>query len=207
MSAAGHHVLRFDYFGVGESAGASEEGDLEGWRDDIETAVEELKSMAGTPRVSLVGLRLGGTLAAEVATRRGDIEALALWDPVVSGRGYLDELDAEHAAWLAERTRYVPFPPTDVPNRVCHAFPRNLESQVAAIDLKALAPKLRQKVLLVITESLRTHEAFMAAFPLATRSRMTVERVTDRPPWRLDTMGFGGPLPRDALKRIVEWIG
>ena len=85
LAEAGHHVLRFDYFGVGDSAGDIEEGDLEGWREDIEMAIEEIKSIANVQRVCLAGLRLGATLAADVAASRRDIDTLVLWDPVVRG--------------------------------------------------------------------------------------------------------------------------
>ncbi|MFB2351088.1 hypothetical protein, partial [Priestia megaterium] len=94
------------------AAGEAEEADLAGWRDDIEMAIEELKGMSGAPRVSLVGMRLGASLAAEVAAQRMDVDRLALWDPIVSGRDYLRELEADHAEWVGERTRYGPLAPT-----------------------------------------------------------------------------------------------
>lgn len=207
LSSVGQHALRFDYFGVGDSAGEIEEGDLEGWLDDIEMAVEELKGMVGAGRVSLVGIRLGAALAAEVASRRSDIDRLALWDPVVSGPAYLEELNAEHAAWVQERTRYVPLPPTDVPNRLCHPLPPKVEKQIATIDLARSSAKLKQKILLVMSEDAGANEQIIAALAEIPSSRLTVEQVMDHPPWRLSTMGFGGPMPSNTLKRITAWMG
>ncbi len=46
LAKSGLNVLRFDYFGVGNSGGESDEIDLDGWRRDIEMAIDELKSWA-----------------------------------------------------------------------------------------------------------------------------------------------------------------
>jgi len=83
ISQTGTHVLRFDYYGTGDSSGETGEGDIAGWCSDIETAIAELKDMTGANRVSLIGLRLGANLAARTAaTRANDIENLVLWDPL-----------------------------------------------------------------------------------------------------------------------------
>jgi pimeloyl-ACP methyl ester carboxylesterase len=87
LSQSGHHVLRFDYYGTGDSLGAERDGDVASWRDDIETAVTELKDMTGVAKVSLVGLRLGANLAAEVSARHpDDIDSLVLWEPLPAGK-------------------------------------------------------------------------------------------------------------------------
>lgn len=83
MSQTGIHVLRFDYYGTGDSYGETSDGDTAGWCSDIETAIAELKDMTGAAKVSLVGLRLGANLAAHVAaTRPDDIDKLVLWEPL-----------------------------------------------------------------------------------------------------------------------------
>ena len=93
LTANGIHTLRFDYFGTGDSAGSTTEGDVSGWETDIQSAIEELMDTTGATQVSLVGLRLGATLAANVAVRAGPVvNSLVLWDPVVSGAEYLTEL-------------------------------------------------------------------------------------------------------------------
>lgn len=94
LARAGYHALRFDYFGTGDSAGDSEEVTVEQWLEDIAVAADELKESSGVARVSLVGLRLGATLAAQVAATRKDVDDLVLWDPVVGAHRYVDELMA-----------------------------------------------------------------------------------------------------------------
>ncbi len=91
LSKAGVHVLRFDYSGTGDSAGNYSSGSLTQWKADIRIAMNELKDTAWVKKVSLVGLRLGATLAALVAEET-EVENLVLWDPVVNGKDYMKEL-------------------------------------------------------------------------------------------------------------------
>ena len=103
LAGQGFHVLRFDYFGCGDSGGEQEQATIEQCLSDLSTAVEELKDTAGVPRVSLVGLRLGATMAALTASRRQDIDRIVLWDPVLDGRQYLDDLRELHDSWFRDR--------------------------------------------------------------------------------------------------------
>ncbi len=92
LARRGHHVLRFDYFGTGDSGGDALSGDIDGWRGDVFAAVDELRAMSGVADISLVGVRLGGALALMAADGRADVVAVALWDPVVHGRRHREEL-------------------------------------------------------------------------------------------------------------------
>lgn len=85
LTRAGCAVLRFDYFGTGDSAGDAEEATAEAWLANVGAAIDELKDAAGVARVSLAGLRFGATLAAVAARDRDDVDAIVLWDPFLSG--------------------------------------------------------------------------------------------------------------------------
>ena len=92
LAAAGCHCLRFDWYGCGDSWGEGADGDVDGWKQDLTVAVEELKAMSGVARVFVVGLRLGAALAFQGALGRADVAGVALWDPILDGRAYLREL-------------------------------------------------------------------------------------------------------------------
>lgn len=93
LNKQGFPVLRFDYRGTGDSAGELEDIKLSDWKEDIAVAVEELRSMAQVSVVSIVGLRLGALLGAWASTEI-DAHHLCLWDPVISGAAYEQELVA-----------------------------------------------------------------------------------------------------------------
>lgn len=101
LGRAGFHVLRFDYYGVGDSAG--EAGTVARWREDVRAAVAELKRRSGLKRISVVGLRVGALLAATTDVR---VQDLVLWDPVVSGAAYRKELEALQDALVQDRDRF-----------------------------------------------------------------------------------------------------
>ena len=100
LGRAGFSVLRFDYFGCGDSAGGGDEGSLEQWTEDTAAAVDELRDYAQVRHVSLIGLRLGASLAALVGSDRRELRGAVLWEPIVSGTSYVEELLSLHNAWL-----------------------------------------------------------------------------------------------------------
>lgn len=102
LAARGMPVLRFDYPGTGDSAGeANEPGRWRAWIDSIRQAVALLRETAGVERVTLCGMRLGGTLAALAAQELGGVDGLVLLAPVLSGKNYQRELRAHYRQWLS----------------------------------------------------------------------------------------------------------
>lgn len=96
----GFAVLRFDYYGSGDSAGDDTEVDLEGCTDDALQAHAELLRHCGLDNASWFGLRLGAAIALRAATRQAPLR-LVLNDPVVDGSAYLAELAAANETGLA----------------------------------------------------------------------------------------------------------
>jgi pimeloyl-ACP methyl ester carboxylesterase len=100
LSKNGFPVLRFDYYGCGDSAGEAADGNLDEWLRNIKISVDEIKRMAGVEAVSLVGFRLGATLAMLAGGSRGDVRNVALWEPILNGIEYMQELSLQHDNWL-----------------------------------------------------------------------------------------------------------
>ena len=91
LAAAGYAVLQIDLFGCGDSSGDFADARWEIWKRDLQIALGWLKSRTNRPS-GLWGLRLGATLAADVARDPGlDIESLLLWQPVVNGKQFLTQ--------------------------------------------------------------------------------------------------------------------
>jgi uncharacterized protein len=103
LAGQGFHVLRFDYFGSGDSGGSADQTTVKRCLADLGSAIQELKDISGLAKVSLVGLRFGATFAALAASARRDIDRLVLWDPVVDGRAYIEELLVLQHDWLRDR--------------------------------------------------------------------------------------------------------
>jgi uncharacterized protein len=178
---AGFHVLRFDYFGTGDSYGDTGEGDLAGWCGDIETAIEELMDITGATKVNLAGLRVGANLSARVATHRpNEISKLILWEPVAA-----DELAIAGFGRPAPRADRAP---RLIGSDIVEGFARG-----ALLSKAALLPP---STLVLLTAGPPSPTEF---------GSLAVEHVTDASAWieeRLDT----GSIPTGALQRIVDWL-
>lgn len=105
LAKAGVHVLRFDYLGTGDSAGDLDEASVPEWTDNIVTALHELRTAHELREISLVGLRLGATLAALAAAECQVVDRVLLWEPVVDGGEYVRTLRVLHRAWLEDELR------------------------------------------------------------------------------------------------------
>ena len=136
LASRGYHAFRFDYFGCGDSEGEGEDATAARWLCDIESAIDELRGIAGVQRCCLVGLRFGGTMAAEVASRRSDVEAAILWDPVGSGRAYLRAMARLQRRWLWGRPGSHLFAMRpDVPELIGFPAPLTLRQSMAQLAL------------------------------------------------------------------------
>jgi pimeloyl-ACP methyl ester carboxylesterase len=83
LAQRGFHVLRFDYYGTGDSAGNDADASIDAMQEDVEFAIEAARDIAGVNRVTLIGLRLGAAIASRAAARQPDeVESLVLWDPL-----------------------------------------------------------------------------------------------------------------------------
>jgi uncharacterized protein len=99
----GFHVLRFDYFGTGDSAGSDDEVSIAGFVADLLLADEELLRRSGCTDRSWIGLRLGATVAALASVNTAVApQRMVLWEPVVNGAAYLAELEHAHDVALED---------------------------------------------------------------------------------------------------------
>jgi pimeloyl-ACP methyl ester carboxylesterase len=145
VAASGFHVLRFDYYGAGDSSGSSDEMTVAECVVNISSAFEELKDIAGLRRINVMGLRFGATLAARAICDRTDVERFTVWDPVVSGAEYLARLGVLQAEWITTRPQLrharLGTPPSEILGfPLSDAFRQEIASlDLASIDLGRIA--------------------------------------------------------------------
>jgi len=164
LSNVGISVLRFDYYGTGDSAGDDLSSTIGQGLQDISMAMDELRARSGVKNIVLVGLRLGATMAALAGVSRQNVKGLVLWDPVVSGSDYLDELKEWHRKnlwyYLAD------IKPASVPHRLevlGFALSETLLDELRQLDMRTLRQEMTDRILLVerqaseATGQLRAH--------------------------------------------------
>jgi pimeloyl-ACP methyl ester carboxylesterase len=199
LTRAGHGVLRFDWSGTGDSAGEPEGASVSAWVEDFHRAVEELRELVAAPLVSVVGLRLGGSLAA-LAAAGLDLDQLVLWDPVVSG-----------ARFLAEQSRGsggsgLPPEPGQTMSLISFPMTRPLWDEIAAIDLMAPRPCRARRVVLVESDP-REPGPTLAEQLTASGVAVGHRYIPREGNWDdMDRLG-AALLPRKVLQAIVEELG
>ena len=101
LARKGMHVLRFDYFGIGDSLGCpSDVKTMSHWEQNVESAIDRLLEESNADSCQLLGLRTGAALAARVATRRSQVNSLLLWEPVDCGEHWLQMARGLHAQMI-----------------------------------------------------------------------------------------------------------
>jgi uncharacterized protein len=139
LAARGHDVLRFDYFGTGDSTGEQEDISLSQWTSDIGAAVDELSDMSGRTPVTLLGVRLGAGLACQFAASQPDrIRAVVAWDPIFVGDTYL--------AWLQQLERIRRPAGSAEPQVVGHPLPDTFREQLRLFNVEAPARGLGSRL-------------------------------------------------------------
>ena len=93
LAARGAWVMRFDAMGNGDSEGQFSAASVDTMLSDIDCAIRYLEGVSGiSVRIGLLGLRFGATLAALAAERSPKVGTLVLWEPIVDGAKYMQEM-------------------------------------------------------------------------------------------------------------------
>ncbi|MGF6771231.1 pimeloyl-ACP methyl ester carboxylesterase [Paraburkholderia sp. GAS199] len=207
IAAAGMPVLRFDYPGTGDSAASEEDPRrVEAWLESIVAATRYLRERTGVTSVSLVGLRLGATLAALAAQRLGDVESLVLLAPAISGRNYLRELRAHRQSWMSTPAGMNADPIAD-PDNYVEAFGFGLHggdvARVGEIDLCRDTDAPAQRVLLLdsgdrhrvsaLTERYASHGVRVERDGFDEKDRFMIEALYSEEPVA-------------AFARVTQWL-
>ena len=94
LNNRGYDVFRFDFQGTGDSGGSLKNTSLKEWIENIVSATHELIDITGIKKINVIGIRFSAALAL-LALANKEIEhvsRLLLWDPIISGEGYIKEL-------------------------------------------------------------------------------------------------------------------
>jgi alpha/beta superfamily hydrolase len=206
LSESGYHVLRFDYFGTGDSAGERDEGDLSSWLDDAETAADELRDMSGVSSIATFGIRLGAVAAWQLAASRSDVHTTVLWDPVVNGASYVRELHSAQAE--TDRWSLTPITRQQSPHATQDllGFPLSMAMRAS---IEAISPLVtfqtptKAHVKRFYSDELpgqsELHNALHAA-----GTPFHAETIRGQTPWREDEAIGAGVMPVLVLERMVE---
>jgi alpha-beta hydrolase superfamily lysophospholipase len=157
LSSEGFDVLRFDYFGTGDSAGETDDGSVEQWLADIKTAAEELRDIARVTHLSLVGKQLGGILAVRAALPELRIRDLVLWDPILKGSDFIADLEEAHDRHCLARLQSSSDGEATGNELLGFPFPQSLRREISQLQLFEQHP-IAERMHLILSMSQATIE-------------------------------------------------
>ncbi|SAK83576.1 alpha/beta hydrolase [Caballeronia temeraria] len=199
-------VLRFDYLATGDSAGIDHESDrLDQFVADIGAAVERLRHETGVTKVTLCGLRLGGTLAA-LASHHPLVDSLALLAPVVNGRHYMRELTALRQTWVENLPVVVRAAQIDSPYHVLgQVYSEALRGRLSGLDLAKSMIRQPAVPKRMFVADLRPGASQSLCNVLRDRGvEVQAEAFDDYFDFMQETAS--SVLPEKTLKRTAQWI-
>jgi len=206
LSAAGFACLRFDASGTGDSGGSDQSpGLVHDWIEDIGHAVEELRARSGAKSIALVGLRLGGTLAATYAAEHGGIDSLVLWSPCVSGATFANETIKLHKLYarIEPQMAGAPKGPPGGEEALGLFLPNQLIEELSGLDLLKMARSPARRTLVIDGGGLAGRDGLMARL-----TELGAAPVLQSHPGHkfLIMVSHRGQVPDEVLDSIVGWL-
>ena len=205
LARTGLNVMRFDYYGTGESEGEDEQGEISTWQLDVGCADRELRRRTGCDRTVWVGLRLGATLAALAASSsENQPSGLLMWEPVVDGNAYLAELLRAHARSLlvSYGNRLPDMPHGSLDQASGFAIGAKLRLQLSALTVDSFQPLPVEQMTLVTRSASDSGRALTQRLGQQTR-KIEFDHSLD---WTAEEAVNTALVPADALKLLSAEI-
>ena len=193
-------VVRIDYHGTGDSPGSDEDPQrLATWIANVRDTVTWMRDTLGCQRVSVIGLRMGATLAAMAATEQ-KIENLILWAPVMKGSRYFRELKA--ISLMVEGKAQIDNDTSGTIKAAGFVMTKETADSIHKIDLLRSSPRCRQALVVHrddVADDTRLRDHFSAQGIAAAQFTQPgyVEMMAEPHYTRV---------PRIAIDNIAAWL-
>lgn len=203
LCEAGFPVLRFDFYGCGDSAGNVEDATLVQWLQDLSNAIAEVRMRANAGNICLMGIRLGGALSLALACERNDIDGLVLWDPVIVGKTYLRDLYAIQKQACTHRRRPMRHAYNDDFEICGFSLPKALREELEEMNLPRIAAAATTRILDIQTHTTEDTPTFKAHLT-AHKVSYEYQEITAPKIWE-PTVDGNLLVPNQILRSIVSW--
>lgn len=197
LAAAGIPAFRFEYSATGNSS----DDDLPPalmthWLDDIRAAITAAKNLSGNSDICLIGIRMGATLAAQIA-HVSTLPYLVLWSPCVSGRQYVREMIALASAAADRSTN------SAIIESAGFVLHNETAGELKKLDLKNVSLAPNNKVLMVQRDDLSADSALKSHW-----QNLGIDVTEIAQPGFAEMMAEPQftVVPQTAIDSIVKWL-
>jgi uncharacterized protein len=204
LARTGFPVLRFDYLGSGDSEGDDHNTTFSQAQIDLRCAIDELRTRSGVEHVILAGLRMGSSLALSVAAQISNMSGLVLWEPVVHGQQYLEELRVRHDETILRFfVQPKDYDPKARPSELLgFAISESQLHEIETLDLLQIKPPAGKPILLIESSGSTVFVALAAH--LQQNTRVTTQHVPSFTVWAEDV--DKGLVPQQIIEAISNWL-
>jgi pimeloyl-ACP methyl ester carboxylesterase len=216
LARLGHPVLRFDYYGSGESMGDDTEADLDGWQADLLQADAQLRRLGGTAQRAWFGLRLGGSLALQAAPAAAPgLARVVAWEPVVDGAAYLARLREQHARTLEQAFSLMPSPRPSLQladpaayrdEAIGFALPAPMRQQLARLGWPDAATLAAAGAVVIVADPDTADGHAMLAQARTAGPQVSAMVLPQHVDWMRDSADNTPLVPAQALQLLVQQI-
>ncbi|RZA20220.1 MAG: hypothetical protein EOP93_06580, partial [Lysobacteraceae bacterium] len=141
LASHGLPCLRFDYLGTGDSSASGDVTGFGSMHEDLDAAASVLRQAAGVGSIAVLTFRGGALPVWSWLASGGKADRVVLWEPILDGAAWMQELERRHVQELASPDRYplrkgVPAP--DAPGQLMgYAVSRRLRDELSAQQVRA----------------------------------------------------------------------
>lgn len=197
LAEYGFLALRFDYAGQGDSSGCQDDPlAVAQWQASVAAAVAYARR-AGIESVAVTGLRAGALIAAATVDTLGDLRAMVLWDPVISGRSYVRELTSLYRVSVDDDPHH-----DDCTSIVGGVLDSAAVKDLSGLDLSTFDPGSSTKVLAAIRPEFAASPRTVRMLERSGADRMFVERQNQF----VSPSSFVLSVPTHDIKQISSWV-
>jgi len=205
LSDTGFYVLRFDYYGCGNSWGEDEEGGVKRWQDDINNAAIKLTELTGLSSIDVIGFRFGCNLASNLSSV--PVNKFVLWEPTVDSNAYVHHIDTQYNQTVASLNRFRKQPALALKNETTgFSFTQEMRESILCSDLgNAGLPKTCDSIHLVTSAS-RHHFNTLIETLTAKAQIPQVKEISDQVPRIEELEDLSAWLPGKSLYGVLDVI-
>jgi pimeloyl-ACP methyl ester carboxylesterase len=205
LAQEGFPALRFDFSGCGDSAGDHGNWSIQEWRENVGAAAAHLQERSKVSRICVAGIRLGGALAALACCGQRPFESVVLWDPVIRGRDYLDELVSMHTEML-RHAHVVPDPLEQDMEILGFPLPGAFRTELEHLDLMDLPALPAERLLIIESHPSAQEKLLRQCFEGRGACEVQYRRFSNPHLWEwLEDFGRVH-VPLEILQEIIGWV-
>lgn len=200
LANKGHHIFRFDWYGCGDSCGESSKATTGYWISDAKLAAEELCNLSGNQKFSVIGLRLGATIAWNSFIDSDNLPSLFLWEPIIDGAEWINEMISLHSLYLRKSPKAGRIYSDE--EILGYPLPSSLKAEICSLKMSCHQDPKCKKIHLLYSDNSKNYDQFCRSlkFPVTMQNLNTPEI------WTSSLLFNKVVMSHPAIKSIVTYF-